>query len=53
MGTAHRGLALEDGSVVVTGNYLKVRIPPGHRRNDWLDVRITSIQGDRLTGEVL
>ena len=29
VGTVHRGLTLEDGSLVVTGNYLKVRIPPG------------------------
>ena len=29
IGTVHRGLTLEDGSLVVTGNYLKVRIPPG------------------------
>ena len=28
-GTVRRGLTLEDGSAVVTGNYLKVRIPPG------------------------
>ena len=40
IGTTHRGLTLEDGSLVVTGNYLKVRIPPGHLRNEWLNVRI-------------
>lgn len=53
VGTVHRGLALEDGSLVVTGNYLKVRIPPGRQRNDWLEVRIASADGDRLVGEVL
>jgi threonylcarbamoyladenosine tRNA methylthiotransferase MtaB len=42
IGTVHRGLTLEDGSVVVTANYLKVRIPQGHRRNEWVDVRITA-----------
>jgi threonylcarbamoyladenosine tRNA methylthiotransferase MtaB len=42
LGTIHRGLTLEDGSVVVTGNYLKVRIGPGRPRNEWVDVRITS-----------
>jgi len=39
-GTVHRGLTLEDGTLVVTGNYVKVRIPPGHARNEWVDVRI-------------
>jgi threonylcarbamoyladenosine tRNA methylthiotransferase MtaB len=42
-GTVHRGLTLEDGSLVVTGNYLKVRIPPGLTRNEWVNVRVTSI----------
>ena len=32
VGTMHRALTLEDGSLAVTGNYLKVRIPPGTRR---------------------
>jgi threonylcarbamoyladenosine tRNA methylthiotransferase MtaB len=40
IGTVHRGLTLDDGSLVVTGNYLKVRVPPGHSRNEWLDVKI-------------
>jgi threonylcarbamoyladenosine tRNA methylthiotransferase MtaB len=40
VGVTHRGLTLEDGSLVVTGNYLKVRIPPGRARNEWVDVRI-------------
>ena len=42
VGTTHRALTLEDGSQAVTGNYLKVRIQPGRRRNEWLNVRITS-----------
>lgn len=42
VGTVHRGLTLEDGSLVVTGNYLKVRIPPGRARNEWVTVRVTS-----------
>ena len=29
LGTVHRALTLEDGTLAVTGNYLKVRIPPG------------------------
>ena len=41
IGQVHRGLSLDDGTLVVTGNYLKVRIPPGHARNEWLPVRVT------------
>ena len=36
IGTTHRALTLEDGSLAVTGNYLKVRIPPGRMRNEWV-----------------
>jgi threonylcarbamoyladenosine tRNA methylthiotransferase MtaB len=51
IGTDHRGLTLEDGRVAVTGNYLKVRIPPGRRRNEWVRVRITSHHdGELLAG---
>ena len=49
IGSVHRALTLEDGSLVVTGNYLKVRIPPGRARNQWIDVRITG--ADPLRGE--
>ena len=31
IGTTHRALTLEDGSLAVTGNYLKIRIPAGRR----------------------
>ena len=34
------GLTIEDGSLVVTDNYLKVRIPPGRARNEWVTVGI-------------
>jgi threonylcarbamoyladenosine tRNA methylthiotransferase MtaB len=51
IGTVHRGLTLEDGSLVVTGNYLKVRIPPGRARNEWVSVRVTSEHdGELLRG---
>jgi threonylcarbamoyladenosine tRNA methylthiotransferase MtaB len=40
-GTTRRGLTLDDGTLVVTDNYLKVRIPPGLSRNVWTDVRIS------------
>lgn len=39
-GSVRRGLTLEDGTLVVTDNYLKVRIPPGLPRNVWTDVTL-------------
>src|SRR5262245_40593492 len=42
LGTIHRALTLDDGTLAVTGNYLKVRIPAGRARNEWIDVRVTS-----------
>jgi threonylcarbamoyladenosine tRNA methylthiotransferase MtaB len=51
VGTTHRALTLEDGSHAVTGNYLKVRIPPGRERNEWVRVRLTSHDdGELLRG---
>ena len=40
VGTVHRALTLEDGTLAVTGNYLKVRIPPGCARNEWVSVKV-------------
>jgi len=42
VGTTHRALTLDDGSVAVTGNYIKVRIPRGRARNEWVRLRLTS-----------
>ena len=51
IGTTHRALTLEDGSLVVTGNYLKLRIPPGGARNEWVSVRVASHDhGELLAG---
>jgi threonylcarbamoyladenosine tRNA methylthiotransferase MtaB len=51
VGTTHRALTLEDGSLVVTGNYQKLRIPPGLPRNQWVVVRVTSHNdGELLRG---
>jgi hypothetical protein len=51
IGTVHRGLTLEDGSLVVTDNYLKVRVAPGLPRNARVRVRITSDHhGELLPG---
>lgn len=51
IGGTHRALTLEDGSYAVTANYLKVRIPPGRARNEWVRVRLTSHDdGELLSG---
>jgi threonylcarbamoyladenosine tRNA methylthiotransferase MtaB len=50
IGSVHRGLTLEDGSLVVTGNYLKLRIPKGRARNEWVRVRVTSHEDGELLG---
>jgi threonylcarbamoyladenosine tRNA methylthiotransferase MtaB len=51
IGTTHRALTLEDGTLAVTGNYLKLRIPPGRARNEWVRVRIASHDhGELLAG---
>jgi threonylcarbamoyladenosine tRNA methylthiotransferase MtaB len=44
LGTLHRALTIDDGSMVVTGNYLKVGIDPGRARNEWVDVRISQVE---------
>jgi threonylcarbamoyladenosine tRNA methylthiotransferase MtaB len=50
VGTIQRSLTIEDGSLVVTGNYLKLRIPPGRSRNEWVQVRVLSDQHGELLG---
>jgi len=51
-GTIRPGLTLEDGTLVVTDNYLKVRIPPGRQRNERVDVRLALIDAE-LHAEVV
>ena len=41
IGRMHRALTIDDGAVAVTGNYLKVKIPPGRARNEWITVKVT------------
>ena len=53
IGTVQQGLTLEDGSLVVTSNYLKVRIAPGRARNEWVNVRITAAEEGVLLGQVV
>ena len=40
VGTEHSALTLEDGTLVVTDNYLKLRIPPGLPRNERVMVKL-------------
>ena len=51
-GSVRPGLTIEDGSLVVTDNYLKVRIPPGRLRNEWVNVRVTN-NGGSLCGALV
>jgi threonylcarbamoyladenosine tRNA methylthiotransferase MtaB len=52
LGTVRPGLAIEDGTLVVTDNYLKVRIAPGVARNTRVRVRVESA-GGTMTGSVV
>ena len=38
LGTVRPALTIDDGTTAVTDNYLRVRIPPGKMRNEWIDV---------------
>lgn len=51
VGRTRAGLTTEDGTLVVTDNYLKVRIPPGHARNE--RVRVLLRSACPLEGEVV
>ncbi len=48
-GVIHRALTIDDGSTVVTGNYLKLRIDPGIVRNEWVQVRVDDVDAKRGT----
>jgi threonylcarbamoyladenosine tRNA methylthiotransferase MtaB len=45
VGTVRPGLTLEDGTLVVTDNYLKLRIPGGTPRNTRVRVRVIPTSG--------
>jgi len=51
-GTVRPGLTLDDGTLVVTDNYLKVRIPAGLPRNQRVHVKVSAV-GASLAGEVV
>jgi threonylcarbamoyladenosine tRNA methylthiotransferase MtaB len=45
IGSHRRALTVDDGSRAITDNYLKLRVPPGHRRNEWIQVVIGGAPG--------
>jgi threonylcarbamoyladenosine tRNA methylthiotransferase MtaB len=51
-GAVRPALTIEDGSYAVTDNYLKVRIPAGRPRNEWVRVEIAE-RDDALIGAVV
>ena len=52
VGAIRPGLTIDDGSMVVTDNYLKVRIPAGLERNERVRVRIEG-RADAMTGTLV
>jgi threonylcarbamoyladenosine tRNA methylthiotransferase MtaB len=52
VGHVRRGLTLADGTLALTDNYLKVRIPPGLSRNERVAVRLLGA-GDPMAGLVV
>ena len=40
VGTVRRALVVDDGTSVVTDNYLKLAIDSARTRNEWVDVRV-------------
>lgn len=52
LGTVRPSVTLEDGTVALTDNYLKVRVPPGQPRNTPVLVRIEAV-GPELRGSIV
>ncbi len=52
LGTIRPGLTLDDGTTVLTDNFLKVAVPPGLARNVRVRVRILT-DAPRLVGQVI
>ncbi len=45
-------LTIDDGATVVTGNYLKVRVPTGRARNEWVAITIDADESGSLRGSM-
>jgi threonylcarbamoyladenosine tRNA methylthiotransferase MtaB len=50
VGTVRPALTLEDGTLVVTDNYVKLRIPEGVRRNERVEVKVLSLNAASVVG---
>ena len=48
-GRVRPALTIEDGRMAVTDNYLRVAVPPGRTRNEWIDVVVPPPAGDIAT----
>ena len=51
IGTVRPGLTLEDGTLVVTDNYMKLRIPAGLKRNARVNVLLTDVAEGIVVGQ--
>ncbi len=45
-GRVRPALTIEDGRVAITDNYLRVAVPPGHGRNEWIDALVPAVPID-------
>jgi threonylcarbamoyladenosine tRNA methylthiotransferase MtaB len=52
VGRVHRALTIEGGTLALTGNHFKLRLPVTVANNRWVHVRVTS-PGKSMSGEVL
>jgi threonylcarbamoyladenosine tRNA methylthiotransferase MtaB len=52
LGSVHRALTIDDGSIGVTPNYLKLKLDQPRPRNRWIEVRVTGSPA-RLEGQVI
>lgn len=47
-GRVRPALTIEDGRVAVTDNYLRVAVPAGHARNQWISALVPHAQADSV-----
>ncbi len=47
-GRVRPALTIEDGRMAVTDNYLRVAVPPGRARNEWIDVVVPPPASDAV-----
>jgi hypothetical protein len=51
-GSVRPALTIDDGATAVTDNYLKVSIPPGRSRNEWVQVQLR-LEREQFHGHVV